>query len=304
MTYHQFLNYVKEQSVYQFDHPEDHQATINHVIKNNSVELDGICLHKKGEILSPTVYLNDFYEEYLSGRSLPSILNEIVSTLDEEAPPLHIPADLFDDYESVKPNIILRIINYEKNRKVLKNCPYLPFCDLAITFRWLVHHDDAGIASALITNREFKKWGIRLEELYEIAIVNTMQLFPSRIRPIRNVLNDYIHDQEFLTELYSYAQSDIDIYVLTNQNHINGSTAMIYNQILSDFSARMKDDLYLLPSSIHEILLLPSHYCTNEEELLELVHDANRTVVNEQDFLSDSIYRYDRHENRVIMIKQ
>lgn len=303
MTYNQFLNYVKEQSVYELDHPEDYQATINHVIKNNSVELDGISLHKHGESLSPTVYLNHFYEEYLEGRPLKSIVGEVISTLKEDVPHLEIPANLFDDYESVKPHIILRLVNYEKNAPQLENCPYIPFCDLAITFRWLVHHDSYGIASALITNRELEHWNISMEELYTVAIQNTMQLFPAKICPMHEILKEYINNEDDFQQLQSFADPDMLLYVLTNRNHINGSTCMIYENVLSDFAQKANSDLYILPSSIHEVLLITANYGLNEESLLKLVHDANRSVVENIDILSDSIYRYDMEQNRIIMIQ-
>lgn len=303
MTYNQFLNYVKEQSVYELDHPEDYQATINHVIKNNSVELDGISLHKQGETLSPTVYLNQFYEEYLDGRPLKSILGEIISTLKEDVPHLEIPADLFDDYESIKPHIILRLINYEKNASQLENCPFIPFCDLAVTFRWLVHQDSYGIASALITNRELDRWNINVEELYSVAIQNTMRLFPAKICPMQELLKEYISNEYDRKQLQSFVDPHMMLYVLTNRNHINGSTCLIYENVLSDFAIKTDSDLYILPSSIHEVLLIPASYGLDEEALLRLVHDANRSVVEGTDILSDSIYRYDMELNRVIMIQ-
>lgn len=303
MTYNQFLNYVREKSIYELEHPEEYQASINHVIKNNAVELDGICLHKHGEDLSPTIYLNSFYEQYLEGRPLKSILGEIVSTFNHDLPKLEVPASLYDDYEEVKPQIIYRIVNYHKNRNVLATCPYLPFCDLAITFRWLVHADAYGIASSLITNRELELWNVTVEELYKVASQNTQRLFPCQIQPIQELLADYLSEDPELQELSLTSPTVFQMYILSNQNRINGSTCMIYDNVLYNFAKKQKSDIYILPSSIHEVLLIPASYELDEESLLSLVHDANRTVVNTTDILSDSIYRYDLDNNRVIMIQ-
>ncbi|MBO5238090.1 MAG: hypothetical protein J6B50_04875 [Lachnospiraceae bacterium] len=303
MTYNQFLNYVREQSIYELEHPEEYQATINHVVKNNSVELDGICLHKHGENLSPTVYLNQFYEQYLEGRPLKSILGEIVSTLNNDVPKLEIPASLYDDYEAIRPQIIYRIVNYEKNKDLLKTCPYLPFCDLAITFRWLVHADSYGIASSLITNRELDLWNITVEELFKVACRNTQRFFPPVIQPMQELLREYAHEDKELQALYQAAPPTFQIYILTNKSRINGSTCMIYDNVLANFAKQQESDIYILPSSIHEVLLIPARYGIDEHDLLSLVHDANRTVVAVTDVLSDSIYRYDYSRNRVIMIQ-
>ena len=304
MTYNQFLNYVKEQSVYEFDHPEEYKASINHVVKNNSVELDGICLHRAGDTLSPTVYLNHFYEEYLEGRPLHSILSEIAATLSSEVPELEVNTSLYDNYDAIRHQIIFRVVNYERNEELLTSCPYLPFCDLAITFRWLVHSDSSGIASALITNKEMELWNITLEELYQTASINTRRLFPATIQPIQQLLSEYLDKDADIQELLDQTPDELQLFILSNEPRINGSTSMIYDGILADFAKKIKKDLYILPSSIHEVLLMPATKEIEEQALLNLVRDANRTVVGLPDILSDSIYRFDSKHNRIIMIQR
>ena len=279
MTYNQFLNYVKEQSVYEFDHPEEYKASINHVVKNNSVELDGICLHRAGDTLSPTVYLNHFYEEYLEGRPLHSILSEIAATLSSEVPELEVNTSLYDNYDAIRHQIIFRLVNYERNEELLTSCPYLPFCDLAITFRWLVHSDSSGIASALITNKEMELWNITLEELYQTASINTRRLFPATIQPIQQLLSEYLDKDADIQELLDQTPDELQLFILSNEPRINGSTSMIYDGVLADFAKKIKKDLYILPSSIHEVLLMPATKEVEEQALLNLVRDANRTVV-------------------------
>lgn len=304
MTYNQFLNYVKEQSVYEFDHPEEYKVSINHVVKNNSVELDGICLHRAGDTLSPTVYLNHFYEEYLEGRPLHSILSEIAATLSSEVPELEVNTSLYDNYDAIRHQIIFRLVNYERNEELLTSCPYLPFCDLAITFRWLVHSDSSGIASALITNKEMELWNITLEELYQTASINTRRLFPATIQPIQQLLSEYLDKDADIQELLDQTPNELQLFILSNEPRINGSTSMIYDGILADFAKKIKKDLYILPSSIHEVLLMPATKEIEEQALLNLVRDANRTVVGLPDILSDSIYRFDSKHNRIIMIQR
>ena len=304
MTYNQFLNYVKEQSVYEFDHPEEYKASINHVVKNNSVELDGICLHRAGDTLSPTVYLNHFYEEYLEGRPLHSILSEIAATLSSEVPELEVNTSLYDNYDAIRHQIIFRLVNYERNEELLTSCPYLPFCDLAITFRWLVHSDSSCIASALITNKEMELGNITLEELYQTASINTRRLFPATIQPIQQLLSEYLDKDADIQELLDQTPDELQLFILSNEPRINGSTSMIYDGVLADFAKKIKKDLYILPSSIHEVLLMPATKEVEEQALLNLVRDANRTVVGLPDILSDSIYRFDSKRNRIIMIQR
>ena len=302
MTYNQFLNYVKEQSVYEFDHPEEYKASINHVVKNNSVELDGICLHRAGDTLSPTVYLNHFYEEYLEGRPLHSILSEIAATLSSEVPELEVNTSLYDNYDAIRHQIIFRLVNYERNEELLTSCPYLPFCDLAITFRWLVHSDSSGIASALITNKEMELWNITLEELYQTASINTRRLFPATIQPIQQLLSEYLDKDADIQELLDQTPDELQLFILSNEPRINGSTSMIYDGILADFAKKIKKDLYILPSSIHEVLLLPDEEDISYDELSQMVAQINASEVLPQDRLSNQIYRYSRRSDSIEIV--
>ena len=233
-----------------------------------------------------------------------SILSEIAATLSSEVPELEVNTSLYDNYDAIRHQIIFRLVNYERNEELLTSCPYLPFCDLAITFRWLVHSDSSGIASALITNKEMELWNITLEELYQTASINTRRLFPATIQPIQQLLSEYLDKDADIQELLDQTPDELQLFILSNEPLINGSTSMIYDGILADFAKKIKKDLYILPSSIHEVLLMPATKEIEEQALLNLVRDANRTVVGLPDILSDSIYRFDSKHNRIIMIQR
>ena len=97
-------------------------------------------------------------------------------------------------------------------------------------------------------------------------------------------------------------EMDPGFYVLTNRARRFGACYMFDRPVLEALSSLLNSDLILLPSSVHECMVLASKYCANTMRLSEMVRDINRTEVSEEDFLSDSIYRYDAESKRVEIV--
>lgn len=263
--------------------------------KNNGLVLDGLCIFKEKATMSPTIYLNSYYEQYKNGSNLSDLLVEVIREyeLGLRTAPVFQPINSY--YETVQRQIILRLVNYEKNREILEDCPYIPFYDLAITFRWLAHWDEIGISTALITNAEMEQWGVDVDQLYTDAISNTMRIFPADIFDLKKLV-----DQKRL----STRKHGIELFVLTNTSGLNGATSILYKDVLRRFSAKKKANLFLLPSSIHEVILCPEQKGVSENMLLSLVREANHMVVTMGEVLSDNIYYYDYHQDHIYFIEE
>ncbi|MDO4555906.1 MAG: DUF5688 family protein, partial [Lachnospiraceae bacterium] len=85
---------------------------------------------------------------------------------------------------------------------------------------------------------------------------------------------------------------------------INGATSILYRNILADFARERQQNFYLLPSSIHEMMVCPEDKHFTKKQLLSLVRDANQYVVTMGEVLSDNIYYYDRHTNNISLISE
>lgn len=319
MDYESFLSYVQRNILYYLDLDEEVTAEVRKSYKNNGIVLDGLSIHRSGEQMSPNLYLNGYFTDYLNGRALEDIMQDIVRQYRSLNMELNIdPEDIFD-FEKVKNQIVLRLVNVERNGKLLEQTPYIPYEDLAITFRWLAGMDEAGIATMLIRNRELESWGICVDELYAIALENTMRLFPPVLRPLGNMLMGYLKDiAEGLTAKELTAEGvDLDgiqdeiveymagerfhpvFYVLTNEQGINGATCMLYPGVIKSFAMSLQHDLYVLPSSIHEVILVPDTEEISAEILHKMVQEANDTIVFDSEILSDNIYYYSRNEKSI-----
>ena len=292
---------------------------ITHVIKNNSVELDGLIILRGGSSISPSIYLNSYYQNYLACYSIENIVENIIdeykrSIEDETISNINVPYELTE----MKSRIVFRLVNYNKNKYLLSTIPHIPFLDLAITFHCLVKHSTDGIGTIRINNELMKYWNITIEELKKIAKENTITFFPPVIQTINeivshllnnnsnngsmeNVDHDYtnmdIDVEESLSRRDSYATKDM--YVLSNKKGINGASCLLYPNVLSNIANKLHSDLYILPSSIHEIILIEKDDSLIKEDLIRMVGDINQTQVPIEDVLSNNVYIYSREKDAI-----
>ncbi len=310
---------------------EGHSVEVNHVIKNNSIELDGLTILKSGERITPNIYLNPYYERYLTGVSIKELADEIIQIYNRADKEEKDPFPICFEFNEMKSCIIYRLVNYDKNRKLLQEVPHVYFMDLAITFHCLVKNNSQGIGTIRITNEHIKNWNIGIEDLKEIARINTPAIFPAVIQNmndvILNILKNEMHvlptnddssscsascgafsqstDQSGLSdeELFEAMPEGAgryktkSMYVISNNKGINGASCLLYPDVIKNLAEELKSDLYLLPSSIHEIIAVNAEDSMDKDTLREMVFDVNRTQVPEEDVLSDSVYFYSREHN-------
>lgn len=285
MNFEEFMAWVKE-NITSKDWKETSQIEISVVKKNNGVSATGLFIRENGQDVSPILYLDDYYTHYQNGEILENIIRNIRADYDEKVQMAAVKIPNLQEFENIRGRIIYRLVNYEKNKEILEDCPHIRLYDLAVTFRWVARIDDVGVSTSLITNKQVKEWGVSVNDLVLAARQNTPRLFPAKI----------IDMEEMLAGMVSFIlyPSAIPMYILTNEQELNGASALLYGDILKDFANKKGSDMYILPSSIHEVIMVPADRINDPTKLLSIVHDANTTVVSIGDVLSDSVYYYDR----------
>ena len=267
-------------------------------MKNNGVVLRGITLMQDDSNISPTIYLNPYYDAYENGdTTLGTVIDEVIDTYERNKINRSIDMKFFLNYETVRSRIIFKLINTEKNRELLRDVPYIPFHDLSIVFQCLVSEERFGNASILIHNVHLQLWKVNAHELYECALENTPLLQGYELADMNTVLEEMkalggIDDEEI-----EDMQQEVPMYVLSNKSRINGASCILYKDILKDFAMVVDKDLYVLPSSIHEVILLPSDGTQESEQLKEMVREINQSQVEKEEVLSDSVYYYRRSDD-------
>ncbi len=292
MEFKEFLNVVKDKLpdyLLQYDIEDIH---VNTVSKNNGRKFTGIAIAVRDEQISPNIYMDYYYMLYSEEKDM----NHILELIAEEYIKARENIDGYDiksiDNMDIQNHIFLKLINFEKNQEILADCPYIKYEDLAITFRILLKSDDSGIASACMRNKEFDKLNMDIDSLYNIAKENTRRLFPPVLQRLDKMIFDKYSD-------ICESPHDMNLYVLTNNQGINGAVYMSYEDIISDF-AKEHGSFYILPSSIHEVILFPKERDEAREELSEMVMEINRYVVADTEYLSDSVYFYDSDVGQIV----
>lgn len=327
MNYQEFLEYIREnlpevmnarilEQRKKLESSDDMEAevcyvaNIHQITKNNGIVLDGVTLLNKGEHMAPNVYLNSYYESYQMGKPLNVIMEEII--LCYEKAKNETVLDVMDlcDFTKIKERIVLRLVNYDKNKEQLENCPHKKILDLAITFRFLANMDEFGLASSLIGNKEFELWDIEFDELYQIAMFNTMREFPwkmdSLVKVVAECFGDHLPEHlrdEFQKDMHNVenVENRVNMYVLTNSVGLNGATSILYDNVIKNFSNIHNANVFILPSSVHEVMLVPENDETDPQFLQDLVCEANQSAVGLIDLLSDNIYYYDREQEQLFL---
>lgn len=272
----------------------------HNITKNNGVMLTGIHVSKDGTGICPTIYLDGFLDELEQGRDFDLVMDEIYEICQKRSVDIPFHMDDFLEFSEVKDHIIYRLVNYKMNEESLKETPYLPFHDLAITFRFVAHRDDAGVSSIQISNEDLRRWNTSVSILFQLAVLNTPRLFPCKLQSMISMLAEQGFfeagdglEQEHVEDI---ACLENGLFVATNRDGINGATVILYPKVLEECAKIAGGSIYLLPASIHEFIFFNINLLENRTELKEMVYEANNTVVSPTEVLSENIYFYDQEQ--------
>jgi hypothetical protein len=271
---------------------EDYDVTVTEVTKNNDVILTGVVIMKKTENISPTIYLEEPYEEYQAGAEMEEVIEKIVACYEERMPDANLNMDFFQDFEQVKDRIFYKLVNYEKNKKRLETLPHYKWKDLAIVFYYVMEQDVLGRAFIMIQYHHLEMWGQSADALYDIAKQNMKQGMPELLISMKDFLAD-------MAGVNLGKDTYMPIYILSNQKQMYGAAALLYSEQIKQLADSLQSDLIILPSSVHELLLLPDDGENEYTFYRQMVEDVNTTQVEPEEILSYSLYRYLREKEEV-----
>lgn len=300
MEYREFLENVRKEVESRYD--SNVSVTLNHVMKNNGTELDGITIMEKDKNIAPTIYINSFYDRYREGVSLKAVVSEIIRIYNQNKNSININADYFENHENVRKTIVYKLVNYQKNKKLLEDVPYKRVLDLAVVFYCLIEQRKGVSATALIHNEHLRIWNVTEDEIYNDALKNTPVLLAGSIVPMSKILSEIagtapVDNDEKVCE---YTGEDI-LYVLTNSSRVNGAACILYDNLLKKFANDVHSDLYILPSSVHEVIIVPKKNAFDKSELADMVREVNEQGVSQDEILSDNVYEYNRKNGLITM---
>lgn len=293
MTYFQFIHAVETKVKKEVR--GERKVSIHTNVKNNGVKRSGIMITEKEINISPTIYLEEYFNQFRKGYPLEQIAKDIVALYEkirfqnswEEG-------EKVKDYEFVKDKIIYRLIGRRDNQELLKEIPHKDYLDLAVVYYVLLEVDECGMASMMIRNEHMELWKVTEEDLCYRAGRNTQELLPCEFAPMRSVIEELLglESEEIPTE---------KMYILSNEMRSYGAAALIYPEQLRKIADKIGENYYVLPSSVHETIIVAESESPDKDELCSLIEEINETQVEAEEVLSDHAYYYDRDTGKLTL---
>lgn len=279
--------------------PENYLVQVQNICKNNDLKLTGLTIGDQNLNIYPTIYLEEFYKKYEEGVSFEIITDIIWNTYCQNAPKGNWDTSRFIEWRNVKDIICPKIINYGANRELLNSVPYRKVCDLAVVYYAVVDICENGVASILLRNEHLKLWGKTEADLYELALENYRRIFSITSRNLDDIILELMNCKEDI----SFDENTIvPMIVVTNNKKLNGAAAILFPDELQKIADKMGADLYILPSSVHEIILLSTDNTMTVDELKETVCFVNSNELRQEEVLSDNVYLFNRHNPSIEIV--
>ena len=269
------------------------------VNKNNGKELNTIIVKQKDSNIAPQIYIDGFFQEYQEGADLGDILDKFADAARgamEASNEVRSVTEDFKNFDSLKNKVIMVVVNTEKNQAMLSEVPHQRREDLSIIYKVLAESNSDGILTVTIRNEHMEYWGITEAELEDLAIQNTNALFPVTVQSMNEVMREMFEaegmTEEMLDAMFTEGPANEQMYVISNKQRLNGAIAMFDQKALSALANKIGSDLFVLPSSVHECIVISTNMGT-PEMLAEMVQEINGSQVDLEDQLSDHVYHYD-----------
>lgn len=266
------------------------------VEKLNAASLDGIRLTDnsisseenvcKAVKVVPNIYVNDMYKNYLKCNDLAEVLRLAAYDLENAIKQSSEVAAMID-FTTAKDNIIFQFVNTEQNKELLVDIPNRQFYDLSIVYRWMVKSN----MSAIIHNDLAERLGFNEEQLFRLAKENTRRMYPPVVKCeifMQDGMPPGIADM-----MVGEMPLEQTMWVITNNSKSYGAISMLYKDQLQMLAEKLGTDLYILPSSIHEVIAV-STSMGDPNDLARIVEEINFTEVDLEERLSNQVYYYDK----------
>lgn len=275
---------------------EKANVSLQSVVKNNDVQLTGLMIRLEENNIAPFIYLDRYYEQYQNGMELPDIMKDIAELRVSSEQSVKLDISRITDFNQVKDNIICKLINGDMNEEYLADKPYTQIEDMAVIYVIDLGSGAEGHMSSPITYDLMKRYGVDTQMLHEIAIHNLAKseiVFKSMKDALMEIMfPDGVPEEDLLAEILS-AEDEIPMYVLSNAEKLNGAASVLDKDTMETISEMLGGDFVVIPSSIHEVIILPMDDNVDKDELEGIIREVNTGQVAPEERLSYHAYQYD-----------
>lgn len=250
---------------------------------------DAITVKPVDSAIGVNISIEKAYSEYEKGTDIAEIADHFADAVENglrESPQFDL--DSISDYEQMKSKLSMEVVSAERNADFLQNVPHEKMEDMAVVYRIILDQTDSGNGTILITNQMLDQYGITKEQLRADTLGNAPEIRPSEIRGMSEVMSELAPGM-----LPEVALEDEQMFVASVPDKIHGAGVIAYPNFMEDAAEKMGGDFFVLPSSIHEVLLVKDNGQMTAKELENMVKEVNATQVEPADQLTDHVYHYD-----------
>ena len=259
---------------------------------------EAITITPEGSNIGMNMNLEVFAEAYESGVPFDEIVEQVTNKVEAhlaDMPTFDVQS--LTDYEQMKDKLAMEVVAADRNADLLAKVPHQEMEDMAVVYRFVMESDESGRASILVSNDLLDKMGVTPEQLHADALENAPELRPAVIKGMSEVMMDMMgEDAHEMFGIDEFPQDEM-MYVATVPDKISGAGVIAYQEFMDQAAEKLGGDFYILPSSIHEVLLVKDDGAVNFNDLKSMVEDVNATQVAPEEKLTDSVYHYDSKEH-------
>ena len=279
--------------------PEEYSGAdiyTEHVAKINA-DYTGLIVKKVGSNIVSTINLDDTYNVYTDSTDL--TFDDVLRSISDCIVKGYETAD----FENVKDRIICSLVSYKTGEKVFADRPYIVIGnDIVVIFKIYMGTiaNSEAIRTIPITNKLSESWGISAVELYRLALKNTPRIKPVSMLSVFDTMKNMAGELADKIEPEMFEDEPVQ-YIVSTPTMIDGAVALLFNDELKKISEKLNDDFYIIPSSIHELIVMP--YSTTPASIGEMnamVRTVNAEEVDEADVLTDHVYIYRKDKNMLV----
>ncbi|MEY8492997.1 DUF5688 family protein [Lachnospiraceae bacterium 29-91] len=273
-------------------------------VKNNGKVKKGLLIEAPGVNISPTIYLEEFYHRYLDGELVDELVQDILNFYRIVRCDRSMDTNDIEHYDTIQDKIVFKLVHTEKNRELLEGVPHIELLDLSIVFYVLLDVNSQGTATMTVNNEHLQYWDVTADELLALARKNVTRLLPAELFTMQQTVDEILRAvpgkrKNLLIE--SVTEADDFMYVLSNPIRSFGAACIVYPEVLDMAGQVLGEDYYVLPSSVHEVVLVPASKGMKPEDMNAMVTEINQTQVAEEEILSNHAYLYQREARRLVM---
>ena len=184
------------------------------ILANNGKKKIVIAIGRRGTTIYPRISLEAYFEEYMHGKEMGTIIEDILNTVQKAF--ADIPKDAFrwvENWDAVKDSIFFRLVSKKRNEEYLNTMVYEEFCDLMAIAVVQVFSDDKSIKTMRVTKTLLSHWNVSESEVLKAARQNTESLCPGKIMNMLGVISGMLEPSE--KELFPDAENiPQDMYIL------------------------------------------------------------------------------------------